>query len=361
MMLKRLLRTPALLCMLALLFAAILLAGSLTDAVGIPACGVVCGDDPIAATLTERLVADGLVLYESEDALRTALRRGEVAMGMLLPNGLTDRLARGKTSSLITFLEAPSAVLTPLYRYRAAAYLMEVYAPYLTSELLTDAGVSCTPADMQAAIDRYLASETAFSFTFTTVAGAAVHAEPFAKTWTRGAVALLLFFALPLFAVPYTERQFAPLRRRIGGKAALRAYALPQMLWVLLLFCAATASALLLSDALFANDVGAYVGAACIYAVFLAALGVLATALLGDTAPLRVPLLLLTLLSIGFCPILADLPTLLGIPAWPRLLLPPMFFYAAQAHPVPAALGAVTLYAAALGVYFRRNTKGSLA
>ena len=44
MMLKRLLRIPALLCMLALLFTAILLAGSLTDAVGIPACGVVCGD-----------------------------------------------------------------------------------------------------------------------------------------------------------------------------------------------------------------------------------------------------------------------------------------------------------------------------
>lgn len=361
MMLKRLLRIPALLCMLALLFTAILLAGSLTDAVGIPACGVVCGDDPIAASLTERLVADGLILYESEAALREGLRRGEVAMGMLLPDGLTDRLARGKTSSLITFLESPSAILQPLYRYRAAAYLMEAYAPYLTSELLDDAGVSCSPADMQAAIDRYLAEETAFSFTFTTVAGAAVQVEPFAKTWTRGAVALLLFFALPLFAVPYTKRQFAPLCRRIGGKAACRAYALPQMLWVLLLFCAATASALLLSDTLFASGAAAYIGAACIYAVFLAALGVLAAALLGDTAPLRVPLLLLTLLSIGFCPILADLPTLLGIPAWPRLLLPPMFFYAAQAHPVPAAVVAVTLYAAALAVYFQRNAKGSLA
>lgn len=354
MMLKRLLRMPTLLGMLALLFAAILLSGMLTDTDGIPACGVVCGDDPIASQLGERLVADGLILYENEAALRDGIRRGEVSMGMLLPNDLTSRLARGSVSGLIPFLESPSAVLRPLYRYRAAAYLMEAYAPYLTSDLLQNAGVDCTPAQMQAAIDRYLANETAFTFTFTTVAGEAVTAESFAAKWTKGAVALLLFFALPLIAVPYSERQFAPILRRIGSIAALRAYALPQILWVLLLSVTVSAAALLLSDLLFASGASAYIPASVIYTVFLAAIGVLATALLGDTAPLRVPLIVLTLLSIGFCPILADLPTLLGIPAWPRLLLPPMFFYTALTHPLPATLAACTLYAAALAVYSGR-------
>lgn len=354
MMLKRLLRNPALLCMLALLFTAILLAGSLTDAVGIPACGVVCGDDPIAASLTERLVADGLILYESEAALREGLRRGEVAMGMLLPDGLTDRLARGKTSSLITFLESPSAILQPLYRYRAAAYLMEAYAPYLTSELLDDANVLCTPEEMQAAIDRYLANETAFAFQFTTVSGEAIHADSFAEKWTKGAVALLLFFALPLFAVPYTERQFAPIVRRIGGKAACRVYALPQILLVLCLFALTAAAALWLSELLFASGASVYVLSTVVYTIFLAALGVLATALFGDTAVLRIPLILLTLLSLGFCPILADLPALLGLPTWPRYILPPMFFYVAIEHPIFSAITAIALFAVALGVYCKK-------
>ena len=335
----------------------VLLPGSPHSDDGIPACGTVCGDDPLAASLCDRLTADGVLLCETEAELRRAIARGEVTMGMVLPSDMTDRLARGKSDGLLRFLESPTAVLQPIYRYRAAAYLMELYAPYLTSDLLADAGVERTPDEMRAAIERYLAEEKNFSFSFTTVAGAEIESEHYAKKLTAAAVALLLFFALPLFAVPYTERQFIAIGKRIGYTAAMRAYALPQLLLCPLLFLAVTACALFLSDCLFASGAAEHVGAAAIYAVFLAALGILGTALIGDMAHLRVPMIVLCLLSVGFCPIFIDLPALLGIPTWPRLFLPPTFFYTAVEHPIPCAVAACILFAASLGIYCRRKTK----
>ena len=351
MILKRLLRIPALCGMLCILFITILLCGTLTEAEGLPACGVVCGSDPLAAKIADRLSADGFVAYADANALRTGIRRGEVSMGLILPDNLTDRLARGRVSKLIRFLEAPDAVLQSLYRYRAAAYVLEAYAPYLTRDLLQDAGVDCSLEEMQAAIDRYLANEVEFAFTYETVSGEPILSESIAAAWTKGAVALLLFFALPLFAVPFSKAQLTLIARRIGSRNTCRAYALPQMLGTLFLFAATAVAALALSDVLFASGASAYIGAAAVYAVFLWSLGVFAAALLGDTAALRLPLILLTLLSLGFCPVLADLPALLGIPAWPRLLLPPTFFYTARTHPLPCTVCALVLAACALALY----------
>lgn len=357
MMLKRLLRIPALYAMLLLLFVCILLAGSLRTDDGIPDCGIVCGNDVLARSLCEKLVADGFLPYETEADLRHAIRRGEVAMGMVLPDDFTDRLAHGKSSGLILFLESPTAVLQPLYRYRVAAYLMEVYAPYLTSDLLADAGVERTPAEMQAEMEKYLANKTDFAFAFTSIAGTPIEGEHSAEKMTAAALALLLFFALPLFAVPYTDRQFAALGGRVSKARAFKAYALPQLLLMPLLFIAVTVTALTLSELFFASGAAAYIVATVVYAVFLAALGILGTALVGDMARLRVPMIVLCLLSVGFCPIFADLPALLGIPAWPRFLLPPMFFYTAIEHPVFSAITAIALFAAALAGYYRRITK----
>lgn len=343
--------------MLVLLFVCILLAGSLRTDDGIPACGIVCGDDPLANALCDKLVADGFFLYATESDLRHAITRGEVAMGMVLKNGFTDRLAHGKTNGLILFLESPAAVLQPLFRYRAAAYLMELYAPFLTSDLLRDAGVERTPDEMRAEIEKYLAEEKEFSFAFTTMTGVPIGGDHYAEKLTAATVALLLFFALPLFAVPYTSRQLAAISGRIGKAHAFKAYALPQLLFVPLLFAAVTAAALMLSDLLFTNGAVAYIGATVAYTMFLAALGILGTALVGDMARLRVPMIVLCLLSVGFCPIFADLPVLLGIPAWPRYILPPMFFYAAIEHPIFSAITAIALFAAALGGYYRRIAK----
>lgn len=348
---KRLLRMPALLVMLVLTFACILLCGMFTKDDGIPACGIVIGSDPIAQDLGDRLTADGLIAYADETALRAAVARGEVAMGAILPDDLTARLESGRTTGMIAFLESPTAVLRPLYRYRIAAYLLEAYTPYLTSELLESAGVTRTPEEMRAEIDAYLASEAMFTFTFADAEGRSADAAPYSLQLCAGVAALFLFFAFGLFACPYTEKQLASIAKRIGAPRAFRAFALPSICAVLTLFAAVTAGALWLTDVLFQNGAAALIPAALCYVVFLSALGVLCTAVFGSTARLRIPMIALCLLSLGFCPIFADLPALLGIPAWPRLLLPPTFFYAAVDAPIPCAVAAALLFCAASAVY----------
>lgn len=348
---KRLLRMPALLVMLVLTFACILLCGMLTEDDGIPACGIVVGSDTIAKDLGDRLTADGLIAYADETALRAAVARGEVAMGAVLPDDLTARLESGRTNGMIAFLESPTAVLRPLYRYRIAAYLLEAYTPYLTSALLEDAGVTRTPDEMRAEIDAYLASEATFTFTFADAEGKTSDAAPYSLQLCAGTAALFLFFAFGLFACPYTEKQLSSVAKRVGAPLAFRAFAMPSVFAVLTLFAAVTAGALWLTDVLFQNGAAALIPAALCYTVFLSALGVLCTAVFGSTERLRIPMIALCLLSLGFCPIFADLPALLGIPAWPRLLLPPTFFYAAADAPIPCAVIAALLFCVASAVY----------
>lgn len=346
---KRLFRMPALCVLLVLLFGCILLSGMLQTDDGLPDCGIVIGEDAAAKELGTRLAGDGLTVYQNETALRRAIAHGEVAMGAILPHDLTQRLEKGNTTGMIAFIESPTALLRPLYRYRIAAYLLEAYTPYLTSELLENAGVTRTPEEMRAEIDAYLEKEAVFTFTFQTTNGVPTETKLFSLQLCTGIIALFLFFAFGLFACPYTNGQFEAVAKRIGARRAFRAFALPSILAVLLLFCGVTAAALWLTDALFQNGAAALIPAALRYSVFLSALGVLCTAIFGGTERLRVPMIALCLLSLGFCPIFADLPSLLSIPSWPRYLLPPYFFYAALEAPIPC----VPLLCIALWIYAR--------
>ncbi len=350
---KRLLRVPALPFILALFLACILLSGTLEEDDGLPDFGIVIGSDAVATELGARLLTDGFIAYEDEASLRKAIARGEISMGAVLPDDLTKRLAKGNTTGMIAFIESPTALLRPLYRYRIAVYLLEAYTPYLTSELLENAGVTRTPEEMRAEIDAYLEKEASFTFTFQTTNGVPAKTKPFSLQLCAGIVALFLFFAFGLFACPYTKTQFRAVAGRIGARRALRAFAFPSILAVLALFATVTAASLWLTDLLFQNGAAGLIPAALSYTVFLSALGVLCTAIFGDAERLRIPMIALCLLSLGFCPIFADLPSLIGIPAWPRLLLPPSFFYAALEAPIPCAIGAIALFGAATSLYAR--------
>lgn len=354
---KRLLYKSSFTVMLALTFLSILLCGSLSTDDGIPACGVVLGNDSMAKDLGKQLVEDGLVTYDDETALRKAIKRGEVSMGAILPHDLTARLETGNTSGMISFVESPSSVLQPIYRYRISAYLLEAYTPYLTSSLLQEAGVKRTPDEMRVEIDAYLANEATFTFTFSSITGTPAASEHYSFQLCAGVAALFLFFAFGLFACPYTNRQLAAIMRRVGVSRTFFAFALPSILAVLTLFAVAVASALWLTDMLFQNGAAVLIPAALIYTVFLSALGVLLTAVFGNTDRLRIPMFILCLFSLGFCPIFADLPALLNIPTWPKVFLPPTFFYTAIEHPFLCAATAIAGFAAAILFYFATAKK----
>ncbi len=346
-MTKRLFKTPLLIIMLIAISILTVLCGSLARDDGMPSCGIVSGDGEVARSIAKALSDEGLILCESEEELKEKLVRGELAMGAILPSDLCARLESGDTDNMIRFIETPLATMKMLYRYRIAAHVMEAYTPYLASKLLKDRGFDITPAEMQEAIDDYLQSECEFMFTIETAEGKEISVTHYSKQLTVGAVALLLFFLFGIYAVPYPEKELLQIARRIGLKKAMLSYALPQIYLLTLAAAVCTAAALMLSQKIFGLYMADILKAAIIYLLFLSALFTVATALFRSAERFSVPLIGICLLSLGFCPIFADLPALIGIPKEVGYILPTMFLYAAKDSPTVCTLVAVSLSAIA--------------
>ena len=348
---KRTVKKPALLVMMCAILVCTLLCGMLTKDDGIPACGVVSGSDANAIAITERLVSDGLIRYNSKEELLRGIQKGEISSGMVFPDNLTDLLEETETDEMILFYKSPDVLFPSLYMYRTVAYLMDIYAPYLTSTLLSYHDVERSPERMKVIIDEYLANDTPFEFRVENAEGAPLEADHYSYNLAVGVLALFLFFAFGLFAVPYTEKQFLPIAKRIGLEKALLNFALPSVLCTALLFFMSAAAALVLSDVIFDSGTISLIGPAAVYIIFLSALGIAVTAVFSSTEKVRIPIMAMCLMAIAFCPIFVDIPALLGLPSWPRFILPPSFFYAAKASLIPCAIVAVLAFAAAAVLY----------
>ncbi len=354
---KRIIKRSAALVMLASLFLCILLCGLLKNDDGIPNCGVVSGSDENAVIIAEWLERDGLVRYESEEALKKGIERCEVASGIVFPSDFTERLEKLDTDDILTFYEAPNSVFRSLFKFRTAAYIMDVYAPYLLSRLIYFEGADISYEEMRAEIDDYIANDEPFEFAFENAEGAPLDASHYSLGLAAGVVSLFLFFAFSLFAVPYTEKQFLGIARRVGLKKAFYAFALPSFFATVALFFTTTAAALLLSDMIFEGGTAEFIGATAVYAVFLSALGIGATALFGSTEKVRVPVMAICLLSVALCPIFVDVGAILELPKWCLHLLPTMFFYTAKDNLLTCAAVAILALAATLWMYVMRFKK----
>lgn len=358
--LKRLLRRPAFFVMLLLLLLCVLLCGSLKAADGLPRCGVAGGEtDACAVALRDALVLDGFSLCSDEDDLRAKLADGSLSMGVVLLDDLSARLAARDTDGILLFLDTPTSVLQPLCRLRVTSRLCEVYAPYLTRALLADAGVDVPVDEMRDAMTAYLENDRPFKFRFESVNGIPLDEESLALRAVGGCLCLFLFLLFGFFACPFPQDELRRLSARIGGRRAFSSLALPGILCVLLLGIGATALALSLCDAVFAIGALSLLPTAVCYCLFLSGFGTLLSALLGGSERIALPMLVLTLLSVAFCPIFADFPALLGL-SGVRFILPTAFFYAEAAGSAlgfSAAAGVFAAAAAALYARMRIHTK----
>lgn len=351
---KRICKRGAVLVMLFSLFVCILLCTLLKNDDGIPNCGVVSGDDENAALITEWLVRDGLVEYEDEESLKKAIIRGEVASGIVFPSDFTDKLKKLDTDEILTFYEAPNSLFRSLFKFRTAAYIMDVYAPYLLSRLIYFEGADIPYEEMRAEIFEYLANDDPFEFTFENAVGAPLEADHYSLGLALGVISLFLFFAFGFFAVPYTEKQFLGIVSRVGFKKGFCTFALPNLFATVILFFATAAAAILFSRPIFGDFVFEIIGATAVYAVFLSALGIAATAIFGSTEKVRVPVMAICLLSVALCPIFVDVGAILELPRWVLHLLPTMFFYTARDNLLPCTAIAILALATALWMYVMR-------
>lgn len=348
---KRVAKKSPIWVMAAAIAVCILLCGSLSGDDGIPACGVVSGSDHVAAEIAQKLESDGLVRYKSAEELQNAIQRGEVASGMVFSDDLSAMMRSTDIEGAVTYYESERIMCSPIYKYRATAYILEHYAPYLSSELLRREGADLSPEQVKSGIEEYLAAETQFNFTFENAEGNAIESDHYSINLTMGVISLFLFFALGLFAVPYSEKQFLPIAKRVGVKKACVSYSLGAVICTALLFFGVTAAALALSDKAFANEASELIAPAAVYIMFLSALGIAVTAVFGSTEKVRVPIMALCLASLAVCPIFINISEFLSIPMWVCRLIPTYFFYTAREHIVPCTAVSAAMFAAAFALY----------
>lgn len=352
--LKRLLHRPAFFVLLLLMLLCVLLCGGLKAADGLPRCGVAGGgSDGDAAALRDALVSDGFSLCADEDDLREKLADGSLSMGVVLPDDLSARLAARDTDGILLFLDTPTSVLQPLCHLRVTARLCEVYAPYLTRALLADAGVDASVDEVRDAVTAYLDNDRPFKFRFESVDGVPLEADSLALRAVGGCLCLFLFLLFGFFACPIPRDDLNRISARIGGRRAFSSLALPGILCVLLFGVGTTVLALSLCDAVFGIGALSLLPAAVSYCLFLSGFGILLSALLGGSERAALPMLVLMLLSVAFCPIFADLPALLGL-SGVRFILPTAFFYAEAAGSATGFAAAAAVFAAALPVLYTR-------
>lgn len=348
---KRVASKPSLWLMIAIISLCIILCGMLNGDDGIPDCGFVSGDDAIANEICDKLESDGLIRYSDTKSLTDAIQKGIIASGMVFADDFSERVFAADIDSAVTYYECERVMISTLYKYRTTAYILEHYVPHITSKLLKKEGVTLSPDDAAEDISKYITDNTKFHFTIESTNGKLLEKEHYSLYFSMGAVSLLLFFALSLFAVPYTEKQFISLAKRVGLKKAFYSYALSSIVFAALLFFAATAASLAVSQSLFKLEVAKFIIPTAVYILFLSALAVIATAIFGSTEKIRVPIMALFVASLAVCPVFIDIAEFLEIPEFVRHIIPAYFFYSAVEHTAVCAIVALSTFIFGCALY----------
>jgi len=135
--LKRTLRNPLFLAMLAFLCFCVLFFGSIEKEVQSAPVGVTRrDDDPAAVQMMENMEADGFVVFPDEESLCRAIRQEEIGIGIALKEGLTERMENGRSEGVMVLYCMPTASFVKVTSLRVSAHFAQIYAPYIVQELM---------------------------------------------------------------------------------------------------------------------------------------------------------------------------------------------------------------------------------
>ncbi len=311
--------SPVFLCLLLLTALLPPLAGAAGTTVRIPPAGCCFEDpaDPDAQRLSAYLEKEGFIVCSDEAELRNAVDYGLLDAGVIIPAGLSEKLASFPENELLTFISSPSSLLPALWQGHAAAALFAVYAPYLTEDALSGSGLSREEI-FRAYHDRL--DRGLFTFRLESTEGSLIPADDRGTRFFTGALSLMLFItAVCGIFLPVTAGT-KQLAARITGRAAFRSYYLPAVLVRLLLLLTAGITALLLGGQ------PRLLPALLLFLPLLALAAALTAHIPGDNTALIITAFLV-ILSLALCPIFTDLSLFLPVLGKLRLLLPPYWLW----------------------------------
>ena len=319
---KKALRSPAFWIFLAAILFAPPALRAVGNRTGMPGAGYVVEDagDASAERMAELLEEAGFLAYPDVPSMENAVENGTLDVGVVLPEGLSNKLREGRYEGALQILESPTALYPEIRREQVTAALFSVYAPFITAEALAGSGIDEDAVFSEYATRTDDANDRLFTFRFFSVKGQALPASVTGERFTTGALALLIYLAVYFAAVSPLFRGYRDLSMRTGKKKALRAYLLPGLFIRLLFFFAAAAVSCLIAGApALIPAVSVYLAAVTlIHCLFM---------LLPDGQYRDIAVLFIAAAGLALSPVYLDLSLFWKPVATLRLFLPPNLLF----------------------------------
>ena len=353
---KRVLKNPLFLFMLAFLCFCVLFFGSIEKQVTIPKTGVTLIDtDPEAQSLYERLCADGFIPYENESVMCEAIRTGEIAMGVSVNEGLTGRMKAGDMEGATKLFCTPTTSFITVTSLRISAHLGDIYAPYLTERMMQSYGITLTNEQVREYMDTCYAEDAQFEFVFSDMDGKPLERASYSQSLIFGMLAVLLFCLFALCTCTEKDESYRNLHDRLGARRAFFGVLLPSYAAKYAVCLAVTGGACYACHLIYGTDVSSLFGRCALYLFFLMGVGALLYAVLYYISRVQLVVMIVSVMSLGICPIFVDLGFYAKIPEFARMLLPPYFFYKIPTAPVLSVAVACGLFAVSLLLLYLRE------
>lgn len=355
--LKRTLKNPLFLVMLAFLCFCVLFFGSIEKDVQSAPIGITHRDsDPNAIQLVDNMVADGFILFSDEKAMCEAIRQGDISIGIAVKEGLTPRLEKGKTEGALVLYCMPTASFIKVTSLRVSAHLGQVYTPYIVQHLMEYINVDLPAEQVREYMAERLASDANFEISVTDMEGVSLESASYSRNLIFGMLAVLLFCLFALCTCTEKDASFRSMHDRLGCKKAFFAVLLPGYAVKYAITLLVSGGAVIACKLLYGTDVSGLAVRCAVYLLFLCGVGAMLYAILYRFSRVQLYIMLLSLLSLAVCPIFVDIGMFSAVPEWIRLLLPPFFFYKIPQAPVACAIAAGLVCVGGLtALYFRES------
>ncbi len=288
-------------------------------------CCVVGEADSSALRLQTLLTETGFTVAASEEALREQVAARTLDAGILIPGGLRELLENDELSAVLGLITAPASLQPDLAQEQAAAALFTLYAPYITANSLSAAGIP--EAEVLKAFDARLKEGDLFRLELSREDGLYLPRRERSLGFYLGSLSLLLFTGLHFAVLEPLRRELRLLRSRLPYPAAFGKCFLPGLLVrTLLLYLAVLPGVLLLRETALLLPLAGFL-------LSLLVLGLLFTALPGRDWQ-TVTVLLLAGLSLPLCPIYTDFALAYPEIARIRPFLPTYWLWLLREHPL---------------------------
>lgn len=353
---KRVLKNPLFLVMLVFLSLCVLFFGSIEREIVFPKSGITVRDDDAAALyLQQALANEGFAVYPDEESMCDAIRREEVAVGVAIKEGLTERLQAGKPEECTVLYCTPTASFIKVASLRVSAHLSELYAPYITERMMAQQGITLSHQEVRAYMERCFETDAQFEFSFNDTQGKPLQESNYSKSLIYGLFAVLLFCLFMLCSCTEKDDAYRNLHDRLGVKSAFWRVLMPSVAVKYLIAFLTVGGTALLCRHIYGTDIEHLFWQCAVYLLFLCGISALLYAAVYRFATAQLYVLALALLSLGICPIFVDLTAYAALPEALKCLLPPYFFYKISSAPVTCTVAAVSVCIVGFALLYRRE------